>query len=493
MKAAVTKDVTVTEEEVQAYYDSHEGDYTKPEIREARHILISPFATAAGGGGTIEPTESDWEQAEAEADKVRSEIQNGTDFGTEARKYSDDEATKDDGGELGTIIRGQMVPEFEEAVFCLKKDELSRPVRTEYGYHLIQVTDITPEKQMPYDQVKEKIRSALLASRETATWDAWLEDVKEAMGVTYRSGFAPTGQGTTTSTMIPLTRHDDDRASRRRDERTMSREDIAAKLAGLYDLTMKLRAECPWDRKQTQETIIAYTLEETHELADAIHERTARGDTAGDGDARADDAIRGELGDLLFQVYFMAAVAEEQGLYDLGDVAAGIHAKLVRRHPHIFGEGVAETAEDVKKTWDVIKKEAEGREGIFHDVPSSFPATLLAQKLQQRAAAVGFDWEQAVDVMAKVEEESQELAVEMTAGDPERLADEVGDLLFSVINLSRKLKVDPELALRRSALRFRERVEAAATAAGQDGRVFEDMDLNEQESYYQRVKREQKR
>jgi MazG family protein len=273
----------------------------------------------------------------------------------------------------------------------------------------------------------------------------------------------------------------------------MSREDIAAKLAGLYDLTMKLRAECPWDRKQTQETIIAYTLEETHELADAIHERTASGDTAGDGDARADDAIRGELGDLLFQVYFMAAVAEEQGLYDLGDVAAGIHAKLVRRHPHIFGEGVAETAEDVKKTWDVIKKEAEGRVGIFHDVPSSFPATLLAQKLQQRAAAVGFDWEQAVDVMAKVEEESQELAVEMTAGDPGRLADEVGDLLFSVINLSRKLKVDPELALRRSALRFRERVEGAATAAGQDGRVFEDMDLNDQESYYQRVKREQKR
>jgi foldase protein PrsA len=204
VKAAVTKDVTVTEEEVQAYYHSHEGDYTKPEIREARHILISPFATAAGGGGTIEPTESDWEQARAEAEKVRSEIQNGTDFGTEARKYSDDEATKDDGGKLGTIIRGQMVPEFEAAVFSLKKDELSRPVRTEYGYHLIQVTDITPEKQIPYDQVKEKIRSALLASRETATWDAWLEDVKEAMGVTYRSGFAPTGQGTTTSTMIPL-------------------------------------------------------------------------------------------------------------------------------------------------------------------------------------------------------------------------------------------------------------------------------------------------
>ena len=268
----------------------------------------------------------------------------------------------------------------------------------------------------------------------------------------------------------------------------MTRESIASELSRLYDLTMRLRTECPWDRKQTQESIIAYTLEETYELADAIHERGTRGDAA----------VCGELGDLLFQVYFMAAVAEEEGLYDLADVAAGIHAKLVRRHPHIFGEGQAETAEDVRKNWDVIKREAEGREGIFHDVPSGFPATLLAQKVQQRAASVGFDWEQAADVMAKVEEETGEIAEEMAAGgEPDRLAAEVGDLLFSVVNLSRKLKVDPELALRRSALRFRDRVEAAARSAGEDGLVFEDMKLHEQENYYQRAKdslrKEQKR
>jgi parvulin-like peptidyl-prolyl isomerase len=129
---------------------------------------------------------------------------NGTDFRTEARKYSDDAATADSGGELGGIIRGQMVPEFEEAVFSLKKGELSQPVRTEYGYHLIEVTDITPEAQVPYDQVKEKIRSSLLATRQAATWDAWLQNTEEKLGVVYKSGLAPARKATTTTTAIPF-------------------------------------------------------------------------------------------------------------------------------------------------------------------------------------------------------------------------------------------------------------------------------------------------
>lgn len=263
----------------------------------------------------------------------------------------------------------------------------------------------------------------------------------------------------------------------------MSRDSVIDELGRLYDLTARLRRECPWDRRQTQESIIAYTLEETYELADSIRQRGERGDAA----------VCGELGDLLFQVFFLACLAEEQGLYDLGDVAAGIRAKLIRRHPHVFGAASAETPEEVRENWETIKREAEGREGIFHDIPEAFPSTLLAQKLQQRAAAVGFDWERAADVMDKIKEETAELEHEVAAGgDPERQAAEVGDLLLSVVNLARKLKVDPELALRDSALRFRERVEAAAWSAEEDGLVFESMGLDQQEAYYQRAKKEQK-
>jgi MazG family protein len=264
----------------------------------------------------------------------------------------------------------------------------------------------------------------------------------------------------------------------------MQRDALVAELADLYDLTCRLRKECPWDRKQTQESIVAYTVEEVYELVDAIDEQPAVGDAA----------VCGELGDLLYQVFFLSCVAEEQGMYDLGEVAAGIGAKLVRRHPHIFGDVRADTPDEVRETWDAIKRDAEGREGIFHDIPGSFPSTLLAQKLQQRAASVGFDWQRADEVIAKIKEETSEIE-EALARDAAKDAvlDEVGDLLFAAVNLARKLKVDPELALRRSALRFRARVEQAAEIARVEGQVFEGLALDEQEAYYQRAKKEQAR
>ncbi len=271
------------------------------------------------------------------------------------------------------------------------------------------------------------------------------------------------------------------------------RDAIVSELAELYDLTAVLRRECPWDRAQTQHDIVAYTLEETYELIDAVRALAlASAETAAAPDpgptSSAHSQVRGELGDLLFQVYFLARVAEDEGWYHLGDVAAGIREKLVRRHPHIFGEAEAETPDDVRRTWDDIKRHTEGREGIFHEVPSALSAALYAQKVQQRAATVGFDWREAAEVFDKIREETEELE-QALAGTSEELSAEVGDLLFAVVNLARKLKIDPELELRAASHRFQGRVEGAAAIAAADGGRFEDMDLETQETYYQRAKK----
>lgn len=270
---------------------------------------------------------------------------------------------------------------------------------------------------------------------------------------------------------------------------------VLEELGALYDLTGTLRELCPWDRAQTQEDIIAYTLEETYELVDAV--RSAGHDHHAH--------VRDELGDLLFQVYFLARVAEQAGWYDLGQVAAGIRAKLIRRHPHIFADATADTPEEVRRTWDAVKRDTEGREGIFHAIPASLPGTLYAHKLQQRAATVGFDWREAREVLDKIREETAEIEAAMTQAaeapaapaqaDPSerprvssRVAEEVGDLLFAVVNLARKVGADPELELRSAAERFRDRVDQAADFAAAEGMAFADMGLSDQEGYYQRAK-----
>lgn len=270
---------------------------------------------------------------------------------------------------------------------------------------------------------------------------------------------------------------------------------VLEELGALYDLTGTLRELCPWDRAQTQEDIVAYTLEETYELVDAVR--------SGGDDHHAH--VRDELGDLLFQAYFLARVAEQAGWYDLGQVAAGIRAKLIRRHPHIFADATADTPEEVRRTWDAVKRDTEGREGIFHAIPASLPGTLYAHKLQQRAATVGFDWREAREVLDKIREEAAEIEEAMTQAaavsaaaaqaDPSerprvspRVAEEVGDLLFAVVNLARKVGADPELELRSAAERFRDRVDRAADIAAAEGMAFADMGLSDQEGYYQRAK-----
>ena len=263
---------------------------------------------------------------------------------------------------------------------------------------------------------------------------------------------------------------------------------LGQELVSLKRIVDVLRVECPWDREQTPRDIIGYTVEEVYELADAI----------ADGDLAAE---RGELGDLLLQVVLLALMLSEDGGGDLSVVAGDIESKLIRRHPHIFSDAIAETAAEVKGRWERIKVEQEGRRGIFHDVPRGAPSILHARKLQQRASAVGFDWSTAAEGFHKIAEEHGELAelfAEAAVRSPEGVADpdrrdprvahEIGDLLFATVNVARLLRVDPELALRQTSRRFERRVTQAAELASIEGREWATLELAEQEVYYVRAK-----
>ncbi len=258
---------------------------------------------------------------------------------------------------------------------------------------------------------------------------------------------------------------------------------LADALVELQRLTERLRRECPWDREQTVGTIVPHTVEEAYEVADAA---------VGGDDAKLLD----ELGDLLFQVYFLSLLLEEREAGDLESVARTVHAKLVRRHPHVFGDAEARTAGRVRERWESIKSEQEGRKGVFHDVPSALPALLHARKVQRRAATVGYDWPDLAGPFAKMREELDELAAELArAGEPapetepdERIADEIGDVLFTMVNVARRLNVDPELALRRTSQKFVARVERAGAIAAERGEDWTTLGLDDQDRYYDLAK-----
>jgi ATP diphosphatase len=241
---------------------------------------------------------------------------------------------------------------------------------------------------------------------------------------------------------------------------------------------------CPWDLEQNFETIAPYTLEEAYEVADAI----ARGDLAG---------LREELGDLLLQVVFHARMAQEQGAFDFGDVVAAITKKLIRRHPHVFGDAGGATPDEVKVLWERIKAEEKAErgkkpEGALAGVPVALPALTRALKLQAKAGKVGFDWNDPLAVLAKIREEADEIEAEIKGDGSDKVAGEVGDLLFAVVNLARHLDADPEALLRAANLKFERRFGAIERALAERGKTPVDATLAEMDALWDEAKAQEK-
>jgi ATP diphosphatase len=253
----------------------------------------------------------------------------------------------------------------------------------------------------------------------------------------------------------------------------------SASLARAVAIMAKLRGPggCPWDREQAFDTIKRHTLEETYEVFDAI-------------ERRAWPDLKDELGDLLLQVLFYAQMAADEGYFNIADVAENLNAKLVRRHPHIFGDVEATSADAVLRNWEQIKQEEKkarpAGESMLDDVPRTMPATMEAYKLGSKAAKVGFDWPDSSELFAKMDEEIAELIVEVEAKHSENVEAEFGDLMFTAMNLARHLNVDAESALRRSNAKFRARFAAMERAAGDGG--LGGKDISELEELWVRAK-----
>jgi MazG family protein len=257
-------------------------------------------------------------------------------------------------------------------------------------------------------------------------------------------------------------------------------------LSRLVEIMAALRnpdGGCPWDLEQDFSTIRHYTIEEAYEVADAIEREDF-------------DDLRDELGDLLLQPVYHAQMAAERGLFDIGDVIEAITTKLIRRHPHVFGPDAARSAEGAKARWDEIKaaeREAKADKGLrphslLDDVPRALPALVRAEKLAKRAASVDFDWPDWPSTMDKVREELDEVESAASSGDKVKVAEEIGDLLFAVANLARKLDVDPEAALRDANLKFSRRFEHVEARAAEDGVPLEEAGLERLDGYWNEIR-----
>jgi len=246
---------------------------------------------------------------------------------------------------------------------------------------------------------------------------------------------------------------------------------------GLVRTNSRLRRECPWDREQTHQSLARHLLEEAYETLDAIDGLST---DAGEVDVDGYVHLEEELGDLLLQVVFHATLAGEADMFGVEEVAETVRRKLVRRHPHVFGDVEAETADDVMANWESLKRDEKGRESVLDGVPIALPALAKSLELQSRAASVGFDWPDLEGVLAKVHEEIAEVLDAI--GDADALQSEVGDLLFSAVNLARHLSVDPEMALRGAAARFDRRFRVVEAGGDPKGATLEELDQRWEEA-----------
>jgi tetrapyrrole methylase family protein/MazG family protein len=248
----------------------------------------------------------------------------------------------------------------------------------------------------------------------------------------------------------------------------------------LLDIMAKLRSPggCPWDREQDHKTLKRYLIEEAYEVLEAI-------------DDESPDKLCDELGDLLLQVIFHARIAQENGQFDMGDVVNAVSTKMVKRHRHVFGEEDAETPDDVMRIWEQVKREEKGHETqtkVLKSVPGNLPALMRSYKVQEKAAQVGFDWDHAEDAFKKVQEEVMELKEALDGGDAGKIEEEIGDLLFAVVNVSRFYKVQPELALTATVNKFIRRFEYVEDRSAKAGRNLKDMSLEEMDALWDECK-----
>jgi XTP/dITP diphosphohydrolase len=238
----------------------------------------------------------------------------------------------------------------------------------------------------------------------------------------------------------------------------------------------ELREQCPWDKKQTMETLRHLTIEEVYELGDAILDNDL-------------NEVKKELGDVLLHIVFYSRIGSETQNFDIADVCNSICDKLIERHPHIYGDVIVENEDDVKRNWEQIKLKEKGKTSVLQGVPKSLPAMVKANRIQDKVAGVGFDWEQPQQVWEKVEEELDELKQEVLLGDANKMENELGDVLFSIINYARFLKINPENALERTNKKFIKRFQYLETKAKELNKSLQDMTLAEMDIFWEEAKK----